>query len=156
MKSLVIYYSYEGNTKFIAEKIVKIKDADLLELKVEDEMTSKGFMKYVWGGRKVIFKHKPKLLGIDKNPQDYDELFIGTPVWAGNFTPAFRTFFSEIKIQGKKINLFCCHDGGKGKVLENMQDELSGNEIISKMDFLHPLRDMGKSELILGKWLGRI
>ena len=56
MKTLIVYYSYEGNTKIIAETIGKSIEADIMELKPEKEMTSKGFMKYVWGGRAAVMK----------------------------------------------------------------------------------------------------
>ncbi len=51
MKKLVIFYSFEGNTKLIAENIAQAIGADLLELKPKKKMKSKGFMKFVWGGQ---------------------------------------------------------------------------------------------------------
>ena len=51
LRSIVIFYSYEGNTRFIANTISKEIYADILELKPKKDMNSKGFMKYVWGGR---------------------------------------------------------------------------------------------------------
>ncbi|MCK5289167.1 MAG: flavodoxin, partial [Candidatus Omnitrophica bacterium] len=85
MKKIVIFYSFEGNTKLIAESIAKTIGADLLELKPKSEMQSKGFMKYVWGGKAVMMKAKPELLPMDKDIKGYDILFIGTPVWAGTY-----------------------------------------------------------------------
>jgi len=40
MKTLVVYYSLEGNTKFIAETISKTVGADLLELKPIKDISS--------------------------------------------------------------------------------------------------------------------
>ena len=56
MEKIVIFYSFEGNTKLIAENIAKTIGADLLELKLKKEMKSKGFMKYFWGGKAAIMK----------------------------------------------------------------------------------------------------
>lgn len=148
MKILVIYYSFDGNCRFIAQAIAQAAGAELLELKPKKEIGSHGFMKYFWGGRQVIMKQKPELLPLDKQSDQYDVLFIGSPVWAWSYAPALATFFSTVTLTGKKIALFCCHGGGKGKTLEKMKGNLSGNEIIGQIDFVEPLmfHKEGKSE----------
>lgn len=145
-RSLVIFYSYEGNTRYIAESIKKAIDADLLELIPLKDMSSKGFMKYMWGGKDVILKKKPTLQNFDHNPDDYEVLFIGTPVWVQTYAPPLRTFFSDVSCNNKKIALFCCHEGGKGKTLERMEMELRDNTIIGHMDFNHPLKNQPETQ----------
>jgi flavodoxin len=141
MKNLVVYYSLDGNTRFISELISQVTGADILELKLNEDVSKlKGFKKYFWGGRQVFTKHKPELKSFDKNPQDYNLIFIGTPVWAWRHAPAVETFFSAVSLTNKKIALFCCHGGGKGKTLAKMKDKLSGNEIVGEIDFKEPLR----------------
>jgi flavodoxin len=139
MKKLVIYYSLTGNTKFIAEIIVRTIKADLLEVKPKKDLKKNGGMKYFWGGMQVVMKSKPKLLPLEKNPNEYDIIFIGTPVWSWSFTPAMRSFFSEVELKGKKIAVFASHSGGLGSSLEKMEAELKNNKIIGKKDFLEPL-----------------
>lgn len=140
LKKLVVYYSFEGNTRFIAESIAQETGADILELKPKKDLESKGFMKYVWGGRQVVLKEKPELIEFDKNPEDYDMIFIGTPVWAFTYTPALNTFFDMVKLNCKKIALFCCNAGGKGKTFTNMRLALKNNDIIGEIEFLEPLK----------------
>ncbi len=140
MRKLVIYYSFESNTRFIAENIKEEIDADILELKPKKEMISKGFMKYIIGSIDVLMKKKPELLPLGKEPQDYDILFIGTPVWAWSYAPALNTFFSSAELRDKKIALFCCHTGRQGEVFEKMKKTLAGNKVLSQMDFLDPLK----------------
>ena len=139
MKTLVLFYSFEGNTRFIAKEIATAINSDILELKVEMPLQKKGFMKYVWGGRQAFMKEKPKLLTLEKNPNDYDVIFIGTPVWAWRYAPALNPFFSEYKITGKKIAVFCCHGGGKGKTLQLMKKKLTGNNFIGEENYYEPL-----------------
>jgi flavodoxin len=141
LKTLVIYYSFEGNTRFIAETIANSINADILELKPREEIKSKGFMKYVWGGRQVVRQKEPELFPFDKKPEDYDLIFIGTPIWAWTFTPALRTFLTSAKLQNKKIALFCCHDGQAGKTFEKMKVYLNGNTILGETDFIEPLKN---------------
>ncbi|RLF57222.1 MAG: flavodoxin [Thermoplasmata archaeon] len=157
MKKLVVFYSYEGNTKFIAKTIAESIDADVLELKPVKEMNSKGFMKFIWGGQKVIMKQKPELNPFNFNPVDYDVLFIGTPVWAFTYTPALRTFFSKIKLENKKIAIFCCHEGGMKKTLDKMKKALTGNTIIGTNDFFNPLyKNKEENELKTKMWAEKI
>ena len=141
MKTLIIYYSFEGNTRLIAEDIAKAINADLLEIKPEEEIATKGFMKFFWGGKQAMMNKKPRLLPLDKNPEDYDVIFIGTPVWAWGPAPPLKTFFDTHKFENKKIALFCCHGGGKGKTLEKMKRALGKeNEFIGQLDFCNPLK----------------
>lgn len=140
MKTLVVFYSFEGNTKLIAENIAETINADILELKPKKEMKSRGFMKYVWGAKTVIMRAKPELFPIEKNPENYDVLFIGTPVWAGTYAPPLNTFFLTSPVSNKKIALFCCHGGGKGKIFNKMKKALEGNQILSEIDFREPLK----------------
>ncbi len=138
MKILVIYYSFEGNTRFIAQEIAQGLGADILELKPKYELKAHGFMKYVLGGRQVCFGKRPELLPLEKQPEEYDLLFIGTPIWAWNYTPPLNTFFSQVKLKNKKIALFCCCKSQPGKTLETMEQRLKGNEIIGEKVFFQP------------------
>jgi len=141
MKKIVIFYSFEGNTKLIAENIAKTIDADLLELKPKKEIKSKGFMKYVWGGKAAMMKTKPELFPFDEDIQKYDVLFIGTPVWAWTYTPPLNSFFAAYPLLNKKIALFCCHGGGKGKIFDKMKESLKNNQILGEIDFQDPLKN---------------
>ncbi|MBT4541286.1 flavodoxin [Candidatus Woesearchaeota archaeon] len=157
-KTLIIYYSFEGSTKLMAETIKKELDAksgdktDILELKAIDQPKSKGFSKYFWGGRMAMMKKTPELEKFDLWVTDYDFLIIGTPVWAWTFTPPLRTFFNNYKFSGKKIALFICHDGGPGKTFEKMEAELHENEIIAKQDFEKTAKNKEKNVEIAKKW----
>ena len=142
MKTLVVYYSLEGNTKLIAQKIAEATGADLLELKLKKEtINPHSLSKYLWGGGQVVMKEKPELLPFEVDPNQYDLIFVGTPVWAWNFSPPINTFLANVKIADKKIALFCSHGGAMGKTFENMEKKLSDNKIVGKIDFKEPLKN---------------
>jgi flavodoxin len=141
MKKIVIFYSLEGNTRLIGENIAKTIDADILELKPKNEIPSKGFMKYLWGGKAAMMKTKPELLPFDTDLQQYDVFFIGTPVWAWTYAPPLNTFFQTHTLSDRKIALFCCHAGQKGKIFAKMKDALKGNQILGEIDFKEPLKN---------------
>ncbi|MDR2068625.1 MAG: flavodoxin [Spirochaetaceae bacterium] len=154
MKTAVIYYSYEGNCALIAELIKNALGADLIELRTADDKKRRGFSKYFWGGKQVIMKETPSLKPYTVDPEAYDLIIIGTPVWAASPAPALNTFLGEQRIRSKKIALFCCHGGGKGKVFDKIKNKLSGNTFAGEIDFINPLKQ--RREGVIGKlnaWL---
>jgi flavodoxin len=136
MKTLIAFYSLGGNTKKLAQAISGAVGGDFLEIKLKKELPQKGILKFFFAGRQAMKKVVPEILALDKNPADFDLIFLGTPVWAGNFAPAIRSFLTQAKLKNKKIALFCAHGGdNSGKSLIELEKELSGNEVIAKIDF---------------------
>lgn len=146
-KILVVYYSLEGNTRLIAKAISEKLSADILEVKPKKDIDSHSKMKYLIGGKQSVTKEKPELVSYDVNVDDYDILFIGTPVWAWTFAPAIRSFFAKTNLKGKKIALFSCNGGANGKTFENMKSELSGNEFLGEIEFKDPLKNDGEENV---------
>ncbi|QAT17462.1 hypothetical protein BU251_06915 [Candidatus Velamenicoccus archaeovorus] len=141
MKTLVVYYSFDGNTRLIAQAIAETAGADVLELRTQDQPQSKGFSKYFWGGRQVFMKVRPALLPLDKDPAVYDLLFIGTPVWAFAPAPAMSSFLEKTAIRGKRVAVFCCSGGGPGRTLGRMAEILAADNVIAgRMHFVEPRR----------------
>jgi flavodoxin len=154
MKTLIVYYSFEGNCASIAERIkAALPEADVLRLAPEDETKKTGLAKYIWGGKQVFLGRKPRLKasGVDINV--YDFIILGTPVWAWSYSPALGSFLAETKIEGKKIALFCCHGGGPGKTLEKLKKALPGNTFAGEAAFREPLKHTGGVQEKLDAWL---
>lgn len=157
MKALVIYYSFQGNTKLIAESIGTAIGADIEEIKPKKEIVSKGFMKYVWGGSQVMMKKSPELMPLQKKINDYDIIFLGTPVWAWTYAPPFRSFLESNAISNKKIALFSCHEGQNGKTFSHFKEKLIDNIFLGTMDFFAPLKaDKEKSTATAIEWANEI
>lgn len=139
MKTLVVYYSLDGNTKFIAEAIASELGADILALRPKKEVP-KNFLKFIWGGRQVMLAKKPELESLDKPAGDYDLIILGTPVWVGTFAPPIRSFLAQSGLKGKKLALFCTFGGNEGKTFTELRAGLEGNEILSQIGFHQPLK----------------
>jgi multimeric flavodoxin WrbA len=72
-----------------------------------------------------------KLEPLEKNPDEYDLVIIGTPVWAWNMSVPIRTYLSEQKDNLKNKVAFFCTMGGSGdkKSFLEMQNLLDKNPI---------------------------
>jgi len=126
MKCLVIYYSYNGACARVSEAIQDVMHADILEVK------PRGKSRWMY-----FFSRKPKIEPAKVSFEEYDMIFIGTPVWFGTFAPPLHTFLKEYKLEHKKVALFCCSKRYKGKLFEHLEELLKENKIVSKIELMH-------------------
>ncbi|WP_349672320.1 flavodoxin [Lacrimispora sp.] len=143
MKSaLVVYFSFEGNTKLIAEKIGETLNADVIELKTSKKYPTEGIGKFFWGGKSVVFGDKPTLTNESIDLSRYDTIIIGTPVWAGSFAPPIRSFINDYKIVNKKIAIFASHGGGgAAKCFAKLKEALPENKFVGEIAFVEPKKN---------------
>lgn len=141
MKNLIVYYSYEGNTEIIAKEIQEEIGGDILKLVPKKEKKTKSLFRFVWGGIQVYMTKKPELEKYQIDLSKYDNIFIGSPCWFGTYAPPINTFISENHLENKKIYLFVCNGGNMRNTWKNYEDALKGNQIVSKIDFVYPIKN---------------
>ncbi|WP_099468944.1 flavodoxin family protein [Konateibacter massiliensis] len=139
MKAAIVYFSLEGNTKFVAEKISKQTGAEELRLIPKKDYPTGKISKFFWGGKSVTFGEKPKLESYDFKEDEYDVVIIGTPVWASSFTPPIKTFLAEHNLAGKKVALFACQMGNDAeKCFDKLKKEIGDCEILATLALTDP------------------
>ena len=113
MRDLVVYYSLEGNTQYVAEKIAEKTGAETLRLVPKKAYHDKGFAKFLWGGKSAIMAEKPALEDYSVDLSAFDRIIFGFPVWASNFTPPLRTFIEDNAdaLKGKRFAVYACQAG---------------------------------------------
>ena len=98
-------------------------------------------------------KAKPALKPLEKNADDYDIIFLGTPVWFGTFAPPIRSFLAESKLDGKTVVPFCTHGGGGAShTFTDLAAELPGVTLLEGLALRGPnvvQRKMGKGLEVL-------
>lgn len=131
MKTLVIYYSRTGITKKIGQAIASKIQADTEE--IVDLKDRKGPWEYLKAGRDAMKRIPAEIAVTKNNPEYYDLVVIGTPVWAGNMACAIRTYIGQNKDKIKKLALFCTMGGsGDLKTFAEMES-LSGKTAAAKI-----------------------
>jgi flavodoxin len=135
MKVVVIYYSRTGRTKRIAEELALVFGASVA--RIFDKKNRQGIGAYFKAGKDALFKKETQIETRPLiNPQVYDLIFIGTPVWAGTMTPAIRTYLKNLKLKNKKIGFFCTTNvSGISNSLEEMSHLLGENQIVARIGF---------------------
>lgn len=138
-KTLILYYSFEGNTDQVARWMAEATGADLERIAPLKELQSKGFSKYIWGGRQVVMKETPPIHPLTKNLEEYDWILLGTPVWAGTCAPPIHTLLTSGLLQGKEVHYFYTHDGGASKAPERIRSLVEpANRLASTLGILTP------------------
>jgi len=157
MQQLVIYYSLDGNTEIMAKAIADLTGSDIQKLIPQNQKNYKGFFKIFLNVLQVIMKKKPILKTLSKNPSKYDTIFIGTPVWAGQYTPAIRTLLHDYNFSGKKIAMFCSFAGEEGKAFSMLRDDLHASKIIGQLGLKNPAK-IAKDELMkqVSSWINTL
>ena len=160
MKRLIVYYSLEGNTEYIADELCEKLSADKLKLVPKKAYADKGFAKFFWGGKSAVMAEKPELEPYDVDIASFDEIIIGFPVWAGNITPPIRTFVSENgePLKEKRIAVFACQSGaGAEKAFDKLKDLLGIDEFATTGIFIDPkAKPSEENKLRLDMFAGKL
>lgn len=118
MKVLTVYYSRSGNTERVAQKIAKRMGSDIDRI-VDMKDRDRTFNGWLIAGKDASQKMETDI-AFNKDPDDYDLVIVGTPVWAWTMTPAIRTYLSQR--QFKKVAFFCTYAALKGKTFKHMEE----------------------------------
>jgi len=99
----IIYYSWVGNTKVVAEEIKRLIGFDILKKKKKKERKLGNIM---GAAMSAFLGFRSSIKPMDYTLQKYDNVFLGTPVWGGKTTPAVNEFLRKASFKGKKVWVF--------------------------------------------------
>ena len=125
MKTCIIFYSYSGVTRGVAESLAASCGADLIEIhakKPYSKLTAYtvGCMRARRGDADPIDRET-----IDVSP--YDLVVIGTPVWAFRAAPPVNAATVALSgCNGKKAVLFATCGGKAGDTIQELKKTLIG------------------------------
>ncbi len=140
MNTAIVYYSMSGNTHQTAEKIARLTGAELIRIEPVKEYPSKGFKKFLWGGKSAVMGETPQLQPY-RFEGDCDRVILGTPVWASNMAPPIRSFIKENRdaLKDRSIAAFICFSGGGAdKALEKLRKLLGIDGFDAELVLIDP------------------
>ena len=148
-----MYYSLEGHTHKIAKQLSKEFQADTLRVKPKKDIPSKGFIRILMGLFALIKGKKTVLENIKINPNDYDMILIGTPVWFGRQAPAISSFLSKFTISNKKIAFFATSGDNPGVTFAKLEQLAPNNTIVGPLSLTSKEDDWAKK---VSEWVKKI
>ncbi len=122
-KILVVYFSRtgeqytvgtidKGNTAIVAEMIAEKTGADLYEILPETDYYPYTYKELTDVAKKEQNDNaRPKIKGELPDVSKYDTVFIGAPVWWGDWPMICYTFFESVDLSGKNLVPFSTHEG---------------------------------------------
>lgn len=140
-RDLIVFYSLEGNTEYVAQKLKEKLDAHSRLLVPKKAYSTKGFSKFFWGGKSALMAEKPDLEDYNVDFSRFDRIIFGFPVWASTFTPPIRTFIDENRegLKGKRFAAFACQTGnGAEKALAKLEEFLGETAFEQTAIFFDP------------------
>ena len=121
MKSLVAYYSRTNITKKLAENIADKTNADIEE--IIPKANYDGKMGYARGGKHAISSKVIDLEELKHDPQDYDVVYLGWPVWASRPATPLYSYMKMNEGKFKNVRFFVTAGGsGTDSTLKHMED----------------------------------
>lgn len=108
---LVAYFSATGNTEGIAQHLQSILNADLYEIVPEVPYTDED-LNYSNDSCRANQEQndpatRPAITGTLENPEDYDVVFLGYPIWWGQAPKVMYTFLESCDFGDATIVPFC-------------------------------------------------
>jgi len=131
VRSLIIYYSRTGKTKFLAEKLGEELGSDLVEIR--DLKKRGGIFGFLRAALEASLGRKTEVVPNSIDLTEYGIIILGTPVWAYSPTPAINTFLDACSLAGKKVILLVTSRGvgyrGALDILKKRVEERGGEVV---------------------------
>lgn len=155
-KPLVIYFSWSGNTRTIAQMIQESTGADLFEVQVVNPYPSDYHATVDVAKKEKNANARPSLKMIKiPNLANYDMVLIGSPCWWGTLPMAMMALLEANDLSGKSVAEFMTHEGSG---LGSSEDDVK--KLCPKSKILEPIAIRGgrvrNAQSEVNAWLKKI
>lgn len=131
MKTLVAYYSKSGHTKSLAQTLANELSADLDE--IQDKKDRKGVLNFIKSGKEAVNQTQTQI-SFSRDPSQYEQVIVGTPVWAGFLPPATLTYLTKNKQKLPNPALLISSGSGKNEKLLPQAEKITGKTITQSIE----------------------
>ncbi|GAU79942.1 flavodoxin family protein [Fusibacter sp. 3D3] len=130
-KSAIVYYSWTGNTKIVAEVFSDLLDIPIDPI-IEKKIRVSGNIPLAALSAMLGLRSTIEPLMIDLNA--VTNLFVAGQVWAGHSTPAINSFIHRTDFSGKKVWLIItgADENRPEKVIQKLKSKIinKGGEVV--------------------------
>ena len=154
-KTLIVYFSWGGNTKTVANHIHDLIGGDIVEVEtvIPYPDTYEEVTQIAPG--ELASDYRPELKTKVDNMDEYDTLIVGTPIWGGHLTPAMKSFLASYNLSGKVIAPFCTHGGsGTAQSVNDIHSVCPNSTILGSLAVYGSRAESSRTDV--EKWLKQI
>lgn len=120
----IVYYSYSGTTKRVAEQLQGLTGGDLYDIQPARMYSSSSTLttaRLMW---ERFINRMPQLAGELPNLDDYDLILVGSPVWNNNIANPVMSYLEQTDFKGKTVAPFWTYAGSTGSTSDTFADYL--------------------------------
>jgi len=121
MSTLIIYYSFSGNTERLATKLAAEQSAKLVQLK--DQKKTGKLKAFLVGCPKAIMGKSWPVQPLKADVSAYDRVILMAPVWASNVPPAVNSLWDMLPA-GTALEVKLVSGSGKSECRERLEKNL--------------------------------
>jgi flavodoxin len=133
-KTLIVYFSWSGNTRTVADIIRDLTGSDIVEIEVLEPYSSVYNEVTARARQELDNDVRPELKTRVENMDEYDTLIVGTPIWISRLAPAVKSFLAGHDLSGKNIAPFCTHGGsGTAQSVNNIRSVCPNSTILQSL-----------------------
>jgi flavodoxin len=155
MKTLVVYYSRTGKTRFVAEKVASELKAEIEE--VVDLKSRSGRFGFLKAGYDATRGNETEIEEIKKSASDFELILIGTPVWNSRPASAISTYLKRNDFAGKKVAVFCTNEGmGEEKAVDRTKALISNGDIVGELVVSKVFENQKETESKISDWCHKL
>ncbi len=169
-KNLVVYFSRtgeqysvgnitEGNTAVVAKMIAKEINADLFEIKLQNDTYPQGYKALTEAAlAEKKANARPEIVGEVANFAEYDTIFIGAPNWWADLPMPVYTFLEKYNWSGKKIAPFVTHEGSGLSSIPSKIKATTGAEMLDGLEMYGHIAQNSREDALakVQTWLKKI
>lgn len=157
--TLVIYYSFSGNSKKVAQYVKNKLNADLLELEPAVPF-SNDYDQVVKEWQNNDIKRDVEIKPIHINLANYSKIVLITGTWWYGITPVMKKFLKENDLSGKDVIVAASNAGWIGHCFKDYETLVKGN-IKGKLDLVFSANDGERDKMLttnneLDKWIEQL
>jgi flavodoxin len=151
MKNCIIFHSYTGITRGVAEKVQEACGGELVEVKPRQDYSK--LTAYTVGCLRARNEEAEPVEPESIDVSACNLLVIGTPVWAFKSTPATNGAINALKnCEGKRAIVYATCGGSAGDTISIMRKALEMKGVIIVGEFVFDrkdLRDRKKTDALI-------
>lgn len=133
--TIVIYYSFTGNSKKVAEYVKQKLNADILELEPKIPFST-DYDEVVREWQNNDIKKDVEIKPINIDLSKYKKVVLITSTWWYGITPVMKRFLKEYDLSGKDIIVAGANAGWIGHCFKDYKELLKNSNIKGELDLV--------------------